>query len=144
MGILAIVGCPKSSGPIKERVVSKRLEGGSMRNADLRGAVLAESEADRQVRAPEYRGQLRCVMGLDQANLKGACGDATTVLPPGMVLPACRAERAASLPPGPRWNVGPARAYLRKRCVDENGERPTDGAQRKLVVSDVEVRCSLQ
>lgn len=53
------------------------LEGANFRGAKLSGANFSGAEMDRAV-------------GLTQAQLSGACGDAATSLPSGLSLPACR------------------------------------------------------
>jgi uncharacterized protein YjbI with pentapeptide repeats len=57
--------------------VGAYLEGANLRGAKLSGVNFSGAEMARAV-------------GLNQAQLNGACGDETTKLPPGLRIPACR------------------------------------------------------
>ena len=57
--------------------VGTYLQGANLRGAELSGVNFSGAEMDR-------------AMGLTQRQLDGACGDATTRLPPGMSLRPCR------------------------------------------------------
>ena len=75
----AVLGGSNFAGAnlVNASLVGTYLQGANFRGAHLAGANFSGAEMDRAV-------------GLTQAQLAQACGDAATTAPPGLRLPACR------------------------------------------------------